>query len=683
MNLRRQLLLVSILTLILPWAGCQFIRETESALRAGQQQMLAGTARAIADSLSQFPGEMLLGSGTDHLGENQLYGQPLTSAPLIDGYLDDWTIPEHAAASLRGTNGAIAYVVGLYDGNLFIHVDVRDRTVVFAETTNESIGNSYSDHVALISIDNAGEQTVFRFRAEAPGQIVASREISNQVFDESRIVAHWQDTPGGYRLEARIPRSLTGSRLGLVVTNTREASIPGVRSATFSGDLPGPLVGVSNVLQSVASGYVQQPGLRLMIANRTGWRLALAGDIAGSARGEDQPESNSGWLRLAYSMLLEAGTEADLAEPHPSGREQQSYVSDALQGTPGSRWFRSPDTGRAVISVAYPIWSGTVQTGALILQQNTDAILSLTNQTLTRLITLTLVSTIGVALVLLGYASWLSSRIRRLSNAAESALDDKRVRTELPSAQSGDEIGDLSRSFSNVLQQLGDYNQYLQTLAAKLSHELRTPLTIVSSSLENLEHEALSDEARIYTARAREGADRLRSILTAMSEASRTEQLIQNAEPEAFDIGAVLESTVAAYSDAWPQRKFILRDDLTTPTVHGSPELIIQMMDKLADNAVGFSAPGDSITISICSENEQAVITVTNPGRPLPEKLRTQLFHSMVSLRSDDSGKHLGLGLYIARLIVEGHDGSISAENTDDGVSFIIRIPTTANQTEI
>ena len=59
MNLRRQLLLVSLLTLILPWGGCQFIRETESALREGQQQMLAGTAQAIADSLSQFPYEFL------------------------------------------------------------------------------------------------------------------------------------------------------------------------------------------------------------------------------------------------------------------------------------------------------------------------------------------------------------------------------------------------------------------------------------------------------------------------------------------------------------------------------------------------------------------------------------------------------------------------------------------------
>ena len=54
MNLKRQLLLVSLLTLVLPWAGYQFIHETESALRVGQQQMLGGTAQAIADSLSQY-----------------------------------------------------------------------------------------------------------------------------------------------------------------------------------------------------------------------------------------------------------------------------------------------------------------------------------------------------------------------------------------------------------------------------------------------------------------------------------------------------------------------------------------------------------------------------------------------------------------------------------------------------
>jgi dedicated sortase system histidine kinase len=552
---------------------------------------------------------------------------------------------------------------------------VRDTAIVFADPQSAASNFRYADHVSLISIDDYGEQTVFRFRAEAPGKFIATRQINDQVFAETRIVAHWQDTADGYRLEARIPRNLIGNRLGIAVTNTSDPSDAGVRSVTFAGTIPGRFVSVSPVLQSVANGYVQQPGLRLMIANKSGWRLALAGDLSSSANSENTQPVGSGWLRLAYNVLLEPGTAAALAEPHPSGREQQSYVVDALQGRPASRWFRSPDTGRAVISVAHPIWSGTVQTGAIILQQSTDAILSLTNQALTRLITLTLIATIGVALVLLGYASWLSSRIRHLSNAAERALDEKRVRTALPSALAGDEIGDLSRSFSSVLQQLGDYNNYLRTLATKLSHELRTPLTIVSSSLENLEHEKLSPEAVQYTARARDGAERLRRILTAMSEANRTEELIEHTEPEEFNVGAVLESTVAAYADAWPERRFVLRDNSAAAIVHGSPDLIIQMLDKLVDNAVEFSAPGDAITITLDTEPQQVTIAVSNPGQPLPEKMRTQLFHSMVSVRSDDSGKHLGLGLYIARLIAEGHGGSIDAENTDEGVSFIIRLP--------
>ena len=96
-----------------------------------------------------------------------------------------------------------------------------------------------------------------------------------------------------------------------------------------------------------------------------------------------------------------------------------------------------------------------------------------------RLINLTLIATIGVALVLLGYASWLSIRIRTLSEAAELALDEKKLKMALPSALAGDEVGDLSRSFSSVLRQLGIYNDYLQSLASKLSHELRTPLNAI------------------------------------------------------------------------------------------------------------------------------------------------------------------------------------------------------------
>ena len=674
MNLRKQLLLVSLLTLILPWAGCQVLRDTESALRQGQQQFLSGTAQAIADSLSQFPDELLAGKDDLRFGQNQLYGHPLATAPLIDGYLDDWTAPEGSAMPLRGTDGTINYVVGINRPHVYLHVDIRDASVIFDRGQDAIFPRSYSDHVALISVGDTGERTIFRFRAEAPGVIIATRESGGEVFDDTRIAAYWQDTPGGYRLEARIPRSLLGNRLGFVITNTNSATTAGVRSATFDGDLPGRFVTVSPVLQSVAAGYVQ-PGWRLIVTDMHGWRLGQAGSITGAPDGFEELPPSTGWLRLAYNLLLEPGADAALAEPDASGREQQSYVSEALNGHAATRWFRNPGTGRAVVSVAHPIFSGSVQTGAIILQQGTDAILSLTNQAMTRLITLTLIVTIGVALVLLGYASWLSARIRHLSSAAERALDEKHVRTSLPSALAGDEIGDLSRSFSSVLQQLGNYNDYLQTLASKLSHELRTPLTIVKSSLENLEHESLSKESAVYTARAKEGVERLRKILSAMSEASRTEELIENVEPEKFDLDKVLESTLAAYADAWPERRFSYLNRSTDANVFGSPELVIQMLDKLADNAVDFSTVGDEIQVALDSNPEYAEISIFNPGPSLPDNMRTQLFHSMVSVRGGDGKRHLGLGLYVARLIAEGHNGSISADNTGVGVTFTVSLP--------
>jgi signal transduction histidine kinase len=109
--------------------------------------------------------------------------------------------------------------------------------------------------------------------------------------------------------------------------------------------------------------------------------------------------------------------------------------------------------------------------------------------------------------------------------------------------------------------------------------------------------------------------------------------------------------------------------------MHGSPELLIQMLDKLIDNAVGFSDTGDTIRVGLESDAASLRLTVMNPGPPLPESMRTQLFDSMVSVRGGDASRHLGLGLYVARLIAAGHGGTISADNIDGGVVFSVQLP--------
>ena len=218
-------------------------------------------------------------------------------------------------------------------------------------------------------------------------------------------------------------------------------------------------------------------------------------------------------------------------------------------------------------------------------------------------------------------------------------------------------------------------NEYLRSLASKLSHELRTPLTIVRSSLENLDHEPLTEQSREYTERARSGVERLQKILNAMSEANRVEQLMENVESDEFDLSKVIEATTRAYDDAWPERRFIFANETAESKMLGSPELIVQMLDKLVDNAVDFSNTGDEISIKLLRDGDALVLSVSNPGPSLPDNMRNQLFESMVSVRTDAGGDNLGLGLNIAKLIAEGHGGSIRGENTDEGVRFVVVLP--------
>ena len=674
MNLKRQLLLVSLLTLVLPWAGYQFIHETESALRVGQQQMLAGTAQAIADSLARYPEEFPRGPRGDETVADQLYGHPLGNRPEVDGYFDDWGLERASLRELRGVDGPIYFALGVANESVFLYAEVRDRSVVYAEPGSRTpdSGPTFFDAVSLINTSPLYLDEEIVFAAEAPGPVIPVRSNEYGIRPDPAIIAAWQETAAGYQVEARIPLSKLGTHIGVIVSNTATRLASPARSASFTSRKPGALVSVSPGLEERAASLAQA-GMRLVVTDVSGWRIALSDQLETAA---EQPTGvGSRWLRIAYDALVETAAAARLAEPDPSGRERRDYVAQALDGEASAGWFRSPEDDRAVVAVAQPVIADGQIIGAFMLQQSTAAILSLRNEGLVRLMNVTLIATLLVAAALLGYATWLSRRIRRLSLAAEDALEKDDLRKALPSAGSGDEVGDLSRSFSRVLRQLGDYNDYLRSLASKLSHELRTPLAIVTSSLENLEHEPLNEASAGYAARARDGADRLRRILTAMSEASRVEELMANAEPEAFDLCAVLGSTVAAYRDVYPQREFVLDTDLDAAPMSGSPELLIQMLDKLVDNAVGFSADGDTITTTLAGDGNWLRLGVANPGPPLPERMRYQMFDSMVSMRPGKDNKHLGLGLYVARLIAEGHGGKIDAENIEGGVNVFVTLP--------
>jgi signal transduction histidine kinase len=315
--------------------------------------------------------------------------------------------------------------------------------------------------------------------------------------------------------------------------------------------------------------------------------------------------------------------------------------------------------------------------GAVIVRQSGEQYLSLTDRAFSRLLGYSLLA-VGIgALGLLGYASLLSWRIRRLSQAAgEVVRDDGVILDNFPRSSARDEIGELSRRYDDLLAQLREYHDYLRSLSRKLSHELRTPIAVIQTSLENLEQ--TSAPAGTYLARAREGLARLNRILTAMSEANRLEESIRNHQPETFDLVPLLREVSVAYGDVYPGHRVQLDMVAEAAPMRGVPELIIQALDKLLDNAASFTPANGVITLSLRSHGDSWQLAVGNEGPPLPEELQERLFDPMVSLREEEGEQlHLGLGLHIVRLIAEYHGGRVRAQNLPDhsGVQVTLDLP--------
>ena len=137
----------------------------------------------------------------------------------------------------------------------------------------------------------------------------------------------------------------------------------------------------------------------------------------------------------------------------------------------------------------------------------------------------------------------------------------------------------------------------------------------------------------------------------------------------------MLDSITRAYRDAYTERRFDFTCDIENASAMGSPELLLQMLDKLVDNAVDFSDSGDTISIGLSGVDDTLEVTVPNPGPPLPERMRSQMFDSMVSVRGSDNTRHLGLGLYVAKLIAEGQGDKLRTDNVDGGVCFTVTLP--------
>ncbi len=661
MTLRRKLLLVALCTLALPVAGWLYVRQMETLLREGQAQALLASANAVARSL------VVTGAVAPASGRGW-YVQQAPNPLTVDGYGDDWA-PLTPWSQALGAHGKL--LLAADDDALYLYADVRDTRRTRADASD--VDALAADHLILV-LGNAEGRRRYLLASAAPGPLTA-RPLDPPVDGLPELItAQWQEDGSGYRVELRLPQRLQLRALGVGVY---DASTGGDRLAADTR----PLLSYSDKLAGELAQLVPERVQARVLAPH-GWLLARSGRLNTTPGSDGQP----GWFAaLVYRSLLATRLEDANLWAQDVPRLDTREVTEAGAGKPVSVWRSGEERGSVVLAAAVPIERAGHVDGVLLLEQASRSVPLLANRALFGL----LLTSFGVLLVaggiLLLFATRLSLRLGRLRNAAERAqLNDGRLdglfeRGKFPMTEAPDEIGDLARSFERLFEVVGSYTDYLRTLASKLSHELNTPLAIVKSSLDNLEHAALPVEAQPYLARARDGVARLGALVRAMSESSRMERAIAAAEPEDVDLREVVRGCADAYRPLVGARRL----DCVLPAaplyLHGAPELVAQALDKLLDNALSFTPPDGWLRLTLRNAPDGAEIELANQGPPLPAAMAGRLFDSLVSLRdkaTPGGAPHLGLGLYVVRLVAERHGGVASARNLDDGsgVAFSLRL---------
>ncbi|MDA1371918.1 MAG: proteobacterial dedicated sortase system histidine kinase [Proteobacteria bacterium] len=711
-GIRFKLVFLSSFLLVIPWLGYQYILEMEEILRRGQEQTALGTAQAVATALNERPELFNEGSYSPARRSGDLYVYPIFSPlSLIDKSVVDWREYQQYEVGydrrdyLRTSlNPARLYekddslkfrnMVGEYNGFLYAYFKVDDDHVVYRDP--EAISVHRSDFLQISMLSEAGSDinryVIAPYEPDTiyPYQV---REDYSEPLYEERIIGQWYETDSGYAVELRIPMDMLGDQLGFAVFDVDDPESRAISTvvATYRADdterlgslrLPTPEI------DRIVAGMGHNNS-RIQVVDRTGRVLLTVGDIQ-SATGMQlvtslgDEEINKYWLYVQdrilnplYYQILSKPSNDFIDELYSDVSRAGQHIDSALQGRPITQFRTLADTQTRLLEAAHPILADGEVMGAVVVDQNMNGLRTFRNQALEQLFNTILAVMLLVTLGLFFFASRISSRIRGLRNQAEGIIDESgRVQNTIIASRNSDEIGDLSRSFSNIVERLTQYTSYLENMSSRLSHELRTPVTVVRSSLENLGMQENSPGSAIYLERAEEGIKRLNLILTNMSEATRLEQMLQTSEKEKIDLNRVIHGCVEGYKLAYPESKFELDVPNYPIHVNGVPEYIAQLLDKLIANAVEFSYADQSIIVYCHTLRDHAVIKVSNAGPFLPEEMKDRLFDSMISVRPQEKQQqpHLGMGLHISRLITEFHGGQIRAENRSDIEGVVITL---------
>lgn len=317
-------------------------------------------------------------------------------------------------------------------------------------------------------------------------------------------------------------------------------------------------------------------------------------------------------------------------------------------------------------------------TGVVVTSQSTFRILTALYAVRLRVFEIILASVFVAALLTTIAATTIVRPLARLRRQAASLAERRGALTEtFAGAGRRDEIGALARALGELSRRTNDHIRLLQSFSADVSHELKNPLASIRTAAEMMAESESPEERRRFLALMTRDVARLERLVSGLRDVARVEGQIEADATEAVDVSPLMSELITAAGPSTVRARIDLATDAATVRAIASRERLAQVFDNLIANALSFAPPDSVIRVTIGQLHDDVVVTVEDEGPGIPDGHLDRIFDRFFSYRPADAQReHVGLGLAIARQIVESYGGSIHAANRKpSGACFTVRLP--------
>lgn len=668
-----------------PWLGYQFISEAKQFLDAGQLISQEQFGRSVANTFYNKKESLTLS-----LAEGAPLPKTYLATPMtVDGSKQDWQDQSYRKVSFPqrqfydGFSFSVA--IGERNNSLYGLIEVRDVDPDYA--TGSLNGFGARDHVRLewLNQRDAIERVVLVPQQDGFVAIFRVgpdwRRDTVDRFQAAPIEALMSPTLDGYVLEIKINKANINAKQQLrfsAYDGTTKSGISsmgstkGFHTLNTSSSVANQLLG--RLAKSVS--YIALYDTNFQLRAQSQVKLRQYAERVRTTVWQDVASVIEEAMMLLLHITM--GIEGDESETQGE-LLRAAQLGDLAQ----ARW--SSLGGGGFLATAAPVLAddGNV-IGIVLVKQSTDQILKLQLNSLQNIV---LFSVAGILLIfsIVFFLFWrLAYRVRKLRIETANMVNDegRLVASKIVGqVDREDSIGDLARSFSDVVSKLHEQQSFMSTMPRTLSHEIKNPLNAISTSLANMSDYPLDKEINSYLEIAKRGLHKIESILSKLSSAANLEQALTNDELEALDVNHFL-TVYCQHQHQMAGSKVVIEyvANKKAAMVQAVDYRLEQALDKLLDNARDFHRPGTSIKVRLWADKFDWVIDVENQGDQVDLDKADQLFQSMVTSRTQASAGgagHFGLGLYVVQTIAQFHKGTAQVANLADGsgVCFSIRLP--------